>query len=132
MADRNLHRTNCSILKMLLVAPSSLEGKKALNTATAASNIFPPFPPWTSTARPNAVDRITSIVILLYSLKGDKVLCVYRCVHKVKVSVSEPISTSRDIQTHWTKSKMWHSELGLFWCEFIHGNYLFLNWIYSP
>ena len=75
-AQRSSHRTNCSILKKLFISPSFLEGASELNTATADSNSFPPFPPCTSTARPKAVDRITSIVILLYSLK---LLCVYRC-----------------------------------------------------
>ena len=67
----NLLVRNCSIRKML-TGSFSFGGAYAANTVSADSNSFPPFPPWTSTARPKAVDRITSIVILLYSLKEDR------------------------------------------------------------
>ena len=57
---------NCRIL--VVVIWRSCPGTKLAKTSIAVWYNFPPFPPCTSTARPKAVDRITSIVILLYSL----------------------------------------------------------------
>ena len=79
-----LHGRNRSILKAF-IGSFSLGGANELNTATAASNSFPPFPPWTSTARPNAVDRITSIVILLYSLNGGRACTTHSLNSKLTV-----------------------------------------------
>ena len=83
----NLLGTNCSNPRTL-IGSFSFGGATALNKATADSNSFPPFPPWTSTAQPKAVDRITSIVILLYNLQGGHV-GKYKCFQKTEPGHAE-------------------------------------------